>query len=159
MCRLCITLCPFYFWSHLYEEERVDCIALIVFLMSCDCQCSVALPHGAVGLIILTYFFLSRIRLIVWPRNPVLVCLLDLILNVPINNFSVISGWVFLCRTSTKQGLMRSAQGHNTVTPVRLEPVTPRYRVKHSTTEPLRSQFWSCWCDAFSSPCSYSLTV
>ena len=31
------------------------------------------------------------------------------------------------------------AQGHNTVTPVRLEPATPRSRVKHSTTEPLCS--------------------
>ena len=31
------------------------------------------------------------------------------------------------------------AQGHNTVTPVRLEPAAPRSRVKHSTTEPLRS--------------------
>ena len=31
------------------------------------------------------------------------------------------------------------AQGHNTVTLVRLEPAAPRSRVKHSTTEPLRS--------------------
>ena len=30
------------------------------------------------------------------------------------------------------------AQGHNAVTPVRLEPAAPRSRVKHSTTEPLR---------------------
>ena len=28
---------------------------------------------------------------------------------------------------------------HNTVTPVRLEPAAPRSRVRHSTTEPLRS--------------------
>ena len=28
------------------------------------------------------------------------------------------------------------AQGHNQVTPVKLEPATPRSRVKHSTTEP-----------------------
>ena len=27
------------------------------------------------------------------------------------------------------------AQGHNAVTPVRLEPAAPRSRVKHSTTE------------------------
>ena len=32
------------------------------------------------------------------------------------------------------------AQGHNTVTAVRLEPVAPLSRVKHSTTEPLCSQ-------------------
>ena len=31
------------------------------------------------------------------------------------------------------------AQGHNTVTPVRLEPAPPRSRVMHSTTEPLCS--------------------
>ena len=31
------------------------------------------------------------------------------------------------------------AQGHNAVTPVRLEPAASRSRVKHSTTEPLRS--------------------
>ena len=32
------------------------------------------------------------------------------------------------------------AQGDNTVTPVMLEPKALRSRVKHSTTEPLRSQ-------------------
>ena len=32
------------------------------------------------------------------------------------------------------------AQGHITVMPVRLEPAAPRSQVKHSTTEPLRSQ-------------------
>ena len=31
------------------------------------------------------------------------------------------------------------AQGHNALTPVKFEPVAPRSRVKHSTTEPLRS--------------------
>ena len=31
------------------------------------------------------------------------------------------------------------AQGHNTVTPVRLRPTTPWYQVKHSTIGPLRS--------------------
>ena len=31
------------------------------------------------------------------------------------------------------------AQGHNALTPARLEPVAPRSRVKNSTTEPLRS--------------------
>ena len=31
------------------------------------------------------------------------------------------------------------AQGHITVTPVRLKPAAPLSRVKHSTTEPLRS--------------------
>ena len=40
---------------------------------------------------------------------------------------------------STKLGVMCLAQGHNAVTPVRLEPAAPLSRVKHSTTEPLRS--------------------
>ena len=31
------------------------------------------------------------------------------------------------------------AQGHNDVTPVKLEPAASRSQVKHSTTEPLRS--------------------
>ena len=55
------------------------------------------------------------------------------------NTFSVMSGRVFIGRTSTKQDLMCLAQGHTAVTPVRLEPVTPRSRVKHSSTDPLRS--------------------
>ena len=42
---LCITLGPFYFCNHL----RGLVAALIVFLMSCDCKCSVALPHSTVG--------------------------------------------------------------------------------------------------------------
>ena len=48
--------------------------------------------------------------------------LLDLILYVPVNNISVMSGQVFLGRTSTKQGLMCLVQGHGAVTLVRLEP-------------------------------------
>ena len=65
--------------------------------------------------------------------------LFDLILYVPVNNFSVMSGWVFLGGTSSKRGLMCLAQGHNTVILVRLEPATRRSQVKHSTTEPLHS--------------------
>ena len=47
---LCISLCSFYFCQHLDEEENDSCFALIVFLMSRDCNCSVALPQDAVGL-------------------------------------------------------------------------------------------------------------
>ena len=46
--------------------------------------------------------------------------LFDLILYTTVNNLSVMSGWVFLGWTSTKQGSMCLAQGHNTVTLVRL---------------------------------------
>ena len=31
------------------ERERAGCFTLFVFLVSCDCLCYVALPHGAVG--------------------------------------------------------------------------------------------------------------
>ena len=34
--------------------------------------------------------------------------------------------------TGTKLGLMRFAQGHNAMTPARLEPAATRSRVKHS---------------------------
>ena len=47
---LCISLCSFYFCQHLGKEENDSCFALIVFLMPCDCKCSDALPHDAVGL-------------------------------------------------------------------------------------------------------------
>ena len=57
----------------------------------------------------------------------------------PINNLSVIKGQFFLGWTSTKLWLMCFAQRHKAVTPVRLEPAAPQSRVKHSTTEPLRS--------------------
>ena len=55
------------------------------------------------------------------------------------HNLSVIKGRVFLGRTSTKLGIMCLAQGHNAVTPVRLDPVASPSRVKNSTTEPLLS--------------------
>ena len=47
----------------------------------------------------------------------------DLILYVPVNNLSATFGRVFLGWTITKQVLMCLAQGHNTVSPVRLDPV------------------------------------
>ena len=50
--------------------------------------------------------------------------LFDLIIYIPFNNYSVKSGWVFLGWTSTSQGLMCVAQGHNTMTLVRLNPTT-----------------------------------
>ena len=48
----------------------------------------------------------------------------DLILYIPFNNFSVISGQVLLGQTSTKQRVMCFAQGHialKAVAPVRLK--------------------------------------
>ena len=64
------------------------------------------------------------------------------ILYIPVNNFSVMSGMglpglnQYIC---TKQRITFLAQGHNTVTPVRLKPTAPRSRIKYSTTKPLCS--------------------
>ena len=55
----------------------------------------------------------------------VIFCLLDLILYIQVNYFSVMSGRVCLDWTSTKQGLMCLAQENNAATPMRLEPATP----------------------------------
>ena len=56
--------------------------------------------------------------------------LFDFILYIPVNNFQ-------LCRdgSSWVEPLMCLAQGHSPVTLLRLEPATPRSRVKHSTTD------------------------
>ena len=63
---------------------------------------------------------------------------------VSVSNFSGMLGWVFLGWTSTKQGSMCLAQGHNATTPVRLKLSTDWSRVKHSTTEPLHSHKTIC---------------
>ena len=68
-----------------------------------------------------------------------MVCLFDLILYVPSTIFQLNrdrSSWVEPVLSLDKCVLLKD---HNAVTPVRLKPVTPRSRVKHSTTEPLRS--------------------
>ena len=44
---LCSAYSPISFCSRLKLKERYGCLTLIVFLMSCDGQCSVALSHGA----------------------------------------------------------------------------------------------------------------
>ena len=54
--------------------------------------------------------------------------LFDLILHIPVNNCSDKLGRGFLCWTSTKQGLMCRAQGHNIVWLVRFEPAAIRSR-------------------------------
>ena len=63
------------------------------------------------------------------------VCLIGLIL-------SVMSRRVCLCWTSTKRGIKCLAQGQYAVPPVRLEPIAPRSRVNHSTTEPPHSSIF-----------------
>ena len=58
------------------------------------------------------------------------------------------SSWVEPVLSEDKCVLLKD---HNAVTPVRLEPAALRSRVKHSTTEPLRSHrpfdiLWLCVC-------------
>ena len=53
-------------------------------------------------------------------------------------------GTVFLGWSSTKLELMCLAQGHNAVTPMRLKTADFQSRVKHSTTEPLRTHTCIC---------------
>ena len=63
----------------------------------------------------------------------------DLILYVPSTIFQLNrdgSSWVEPVPNWDKCVLLKD---HNAVTPVRLKPAAPRSRVKHSTTEPLRS--------------------
>ena len=75
---------------------------------------------------------------------------------------------VFLGWTSAKRILTCLAQGHNTVMPLRLEPLAPRSPVKHSITEPLCSLDWALTWDfqqcgmydqqTLRSACAYALS-
>ena len=71
---------------------------------------------------------------------PSVVCLFDLILYVPVNNFSVMSGRVFLGWTSTKQGLMCLArtQRSDTDEDRTLNPSVSS-QAPYQSTEPLHS--------------------
>ena len=69
-----------------------------------------------------------------WPY-----ALFVLILHIPVNNCSDMSGPIFLGWTSIKQWIKCLSQGHNTVSLVRLKPAKPQSWVKHSTNEPPHS--------------------
>ena len=45
----CTLLCVLLVYNHFDGEERIGCFTMFVFLVSCDCYCSVALPNGVVG--------------------------------------------------------------------------------------------------------------
>ena len=63
----------------------------------------------------------------------------DFILYVPSTIFQLnrdASFWVEPVLSYDKWFMLKD---HNAVTPVRLEPADPRSRVKHPTTEPMRS--------------------
>ena len=72
-------------------------------------------------------------------HREILFVLSDLILYVPSTILELNrdgSSWVKPVLSEDKCVLLKD---HNAVTPVWLEPAAPRSRVKHSTTEPLRS--------------------
>ena len=60
-----------------------------------------------------------------------------LIFYVRVNKLSVMNFKTGLSYSSTKLGLMCIAQSQNAVTPMMLDSAAPRWRVKHSTTEPI----------------------
>ena len=70
--------------------------------------------------------------------------LFDLILYIPVNNFSLMWGQVFLGCTSTNQRLMCLAKGHNAVTPMRLKHTNPLPLDSHSTTEHIAASMRFC---------------
>ena len=77
-------------------------------------------------------------------KSHVTANLFDLILYVQSTIFQLNrdgSSWVEPVLSKDKCVLLKD---HNAVTPVRLEPTASRSRVKHSSTEPLRSLRWIC---------------
>ena len=81
----------------------------------------------------------SLIRVFPVSYSDKLFVLFYLILYLPVNNFQLSwegSSWVEPELSKDKCVLLKD---HNPVMPVRLEPTALRSRVKHSTTEPLRS--------------------
>ena len=111
------------------------------------------LSHSCFGYLacLHVYFQCELVNFLLWHN------FFDLILYVPINNFSVMSVQVFLGWNSTKQGLMCLAQWHNAVSLKRLKPATSQSQVKDFTTESLCSlhvimtpqmlpgSCWKCW--------------
>ena len=76
-----------------------------------------------------------------------LLVLFDLILYIPVNSFLVMLGtWDGSSRVdpALSRGQKCLAQGLNAVFPVRLEPITPLSRVKHSTTESVLLTLYQC---------------
>ena len=83
-------------------------------------QCSPFITHFVITQITFNIdtFWLPKFFIIEFYKGIVMVsCLFVLILYVPVNNFSVMLGWVFLGWTSTKQTIKCLAQGHNAVPP------------------------------------------
>ena len=53
-----LVICVHLVCNHLNVDERAGCFILIVFLMSGDSQCYVAVSHGAVGWSVCLWYYL-----------------------------------------------------------------------------------------------------
>ena len=107
----------------LWSSQSCIFVALTV-LHLCGTESCISVVLTVLIFLILTVQYHISVVLTV----PYLCGLFDLILYIPVNKCLVMSIWIFLGWTSTKQGLkiMCLAQGHNTVPPVRLEPASSR---------------------------------
>ena len=107
-------------------ETSLDGLVLVLYLMERQKQAFVCL-------VIMKYHESP------WKKEVKRFFLFDLILYVPSKIFQLNetrSSWVEPVLSLDKRVMLND---HNAVMPVRLKPVTPRFRVKHSTYEPLPS--------------------
>ena len=72
------------------------------------------------------------------------VCLFDLILYIPSTILQLNRDGSSLVEPVLSYDKCVLLKDHNAVTPVRLEPAAPWFRVKHSTTEPLSPTVNNC---------------
>ena len=78
-------------------------------------------------------------RCVTFSDAPIYYCLFCLILYIPPTIFQLNRDGSSLVEPVLSQEKCVLLKDHNAVKPVRLEPAALRSRVKHSTTEPLRS--------------------
>ena len=77
----------------------------------------------------------------------IIVCLFVLILYAPVNNFSVMSGWVFLCLTSTTQRIKRQCSSASCEAWIHNPSISSQ-----ALYHPLLSQYWYTLVDISSYP-------
>ena len=98
------------------------------------------MPRSATSDLVLHCLLMSHKKdaRLIW----VMVCLFDSILYVSSTIFQLSIDGSSLVGPVLSKDKCVFLKDHKAVTPVRLEPAAPRSRVRHSTTEPLRSLIW-----------------
>ena len=120
--------------------ERADLLALV-----CDVHCEFHVPIGILGQV--WYLIVSIPDLCtltftdVHLNLEILTCFVRFDSLRPSQQCFSYVETVLPELTSTNLRKLCLAQGHSTVPLEGLKPATPRHRVKHSTSEPLCSQF------------------